>query len=294
MISSIFSFRSLGYLIFAVMVAALVLFARFPAEKIKYSCEKRIERLLPGSSCHIGEVAFTFPLSVIFKNIKVSREINGQKSIALVDSLILSPKPLQFWKAYSLTGALYSGQLEAELAVDREAETFQLTAIHLKGLQVGGFTESIGLTERKISGLVNFSGEYLAKSEQPGQGTGKGQVQVSGGSMQLLQPILALQAIEFNKVTMKVSQEKGLLRIDEGKLLGKELQTDFTGELQLASPLLNSRLLLTGQMTLDKEYLGSNPKEQKVVQRLLKRYKTTALPFKVGGTVKRPLFRFSK
>ena len=153
--------------------------------------------------------------------------------------------------------------------------------------------ECIGITDRKLSGLIEFSGDYQAPNDHPSDGVGKGLVQVVNGSIGLLQPILGLSTIEFERLTVNVTQQKALLNFTDGELLGSQITVDFTGELHMISPLLNSNILLSGDLQPDDAYLGSHPKEQQFVQRLLQRYKMTVLPFKVGGTVKRPLFRFS-
>jgi len=288
-----FSFRSLCYFAYAVLLTAVLLYVRFPAEKFKEFCEKRIENLLPGSACNIDHIVYRFPLSTVLETIVISRVVDGQGSDMVVDRLAIFPEPLQFWKAFELKGEIYSGLFEAGLDFDNGAKTFQLENIRMEGLEAGKFAESIGLTDRKISGILGFSGSYQAQNSHPSDGSGEGVVEVASGSMALLQPILALSTIEFEKITVDVLRENGILRFIDGELLGEEIIADFTGELQLTSPLLNSNLLLKGHLAPDDGFLKSHPEEQQAVQRLLQRYKMTVLPFKVGGTVKRPLFRFS-
>jgi type II secretion system protein N len=293
MVDSSFSFRSLSYLAYAVLLTLVLLYVRFPAEKFKAYCENRIERLLPGSACKIDRVSYLFPLSTVLENVIINRAIGGQESNMVVARLVVAPEPLQFWKAFKLEGEIYSGLFEAGLDFDTKARTFQLENIHLEGVAAGEFAESIGLAEMQLSGLIGFSGSYQAPNSQPGDGVGKGVVQVGAGSMFLLQPILALSTLEFEQVAVDLAYENGILSFLEGELFGKDIIADFSGELQMTSPFLNSSLLLSGHLEPNDVFLKNHPKEQQVVQRLMERYKMTVLPFKVGGTVKRPLFRFS-
>jgi type II secretion system protein N len=281
------------YFAYAVMLTALLLYVRFPAEKFKAYCEKRIEQLLPGSVCNIDNINYNFPLSADLENIKIIRTIDGQESEMTVDRLAINPEPLQFWRAYKLKGWMYSGLFEASLDFDEKAQSFQLADMHFEGLDAGKLAEGIGLTDRKISGLFGFTGDYKAPSSNPGDGVGKGVVEIVTGSMGLLQPILALSTIEFEKLSAKVTQQNGIISFVEGELLGKEIVADFSGEMRLAVPFLNSSILLSGHMEPDDDFLRSHPQEYQFVRRLLQRYKVTVLPFKVGGTVKSPLFRFS-
>lgn len=293
MIHTIFSFRSLVYLLYAVLLTAVLLYVRFPAEQFKQYCERRVENLLPDSTCAIEQIGYRFPFSAVYKNITLNRVINGQETAMFVDQLVISAKARQFWRAFSLSGTIYSGLFAADLDFDSRAHSFELANIHVEGLQVGDFAKSIGITEREISGIVEFSGDYKAPDSAPGNGTGKGLVQIAVGSLTLLQPILNLPALQFDKLAMRVVRENGVIRLDEGEFFGREILADFSGELRIASPFLNSNISLSGHMEPDEGFLRSNPQEQQAVRLLLQRFKMTVLPFKLGGTVQRPLFRFS-
>jgi len=293
MIRSIFSFRSLAYCSYALLLTAVLLYVRFPAEKFKKYCEKRVELVLPGSTCAIDSIAHHFPLSVDFENIKISKALDGQESEMVVDRLLISPVPLQFWRSFTVHGEIYSGLFDAALEIDRKTNSFQLDTLYAEGLDAGKIAAGIGVTEREVSGVVNFSGRYQGQSSNIGDGSGNGDVQIVSGSMSLMQPILALTTLEFEKLAVSVTYEKGSFGFLDGELLGKEMDVDFTGEMRMASPVVNSNIILSGHLQPDEDFLRNNPQEQQLVQRLLQRYKMTVLPFKVGGTVKRPLFRFS-
>lgn len=290
---SIFSFRTLVYLVYAMLLTVILLYVRFPAEKFKEYCVQRIDHLLPGSTCTIDRITYRFPLTAALETITLSRTIDGQESATVMDQLLISPEPMQFWRTFILKGRIYSGLFGAALDFDRRTHSFKLENIHIEGLQAGDFAQGIGITERKISGVVEFSGDYQAQKGAPGEGTGKGLIQVKDGSLDLLQPILALNSLQFDTLAVKLTHEKGTVRFAEGELVGQDISADFTGDLRLASPFLDSNILLSGHLQPDDNFLRGNPQQQLIVQRLLQRYRMTVLPFKVGGTVQRPLFRFS-
>ena len=282
------------YVMYAVLLTAVLLYVRFPAVKFKQYCVQRIENLSPDGTCTIGRIGYRFPLSVAFETITLDRVIDGQETGIVVDQLVISPEAPKFWRTFAITGKIYSGLFAGILDLDRRADSFQLTNIHAEGLQADVLARSLGITERKISGVVEISGDYKAPNSDPGDGTGKGIVQIVSGSFSLLQPILNLSTLAFDKLTMLVIHEHGVVQLNDGEFAGKEILADFTGDLQLASPFLNSNISLSGHMEPDEGFLRSNPQEQQVVQTLLQRYKMTVLPFKVGGTLQSPLFRFSK
>ncbi len=293
MIHSIFSFRSFLYIVYTALITTVLLYVSFPSEKFKIYFENRVERLFPGSACSISRVHYLFPLSAACETIKISRTIDGQDSDLVVERLVISPDLLQFWRVFKLRGMINSGLFETALEFDSKAETFHLTNIHLEGGNAGEFAESIGIKDRKLSGSIDFSGNYQAQNSNPSNGTGQGVVRIVTGSMSLLQPILALSTIEFEHVTVNVTQQDGIVSLVGGELVGKDIDADFTGEMQVASPLMDCNIQLSGHLQPTDSFLTTHPEQQQIIQRLLQRYKTTDLPFKVGGTVKRPLFRFS-
>jgi type II secretion system protein N len=293
MVHSVFSIRSLFYIVFAVLLTALLLYVRFPAEKFKTYCEKHIERLSPGSDCNISRFVYNFPFSAVLETVKITRTINDQETEMVVDRLAVTPELPQFWKAFRISGEMYSGLFEAKLDLDGKAETFQLTDIYFEGLEAGRLAESIGISDRKLSGSFEFAGSYQASTDAPGDGVGSGVAQVISGSMSLLQPILSLSTIEYDHLAVNLSQQNGIVTFADGELAGKEIVANFIGEMHLDSPLLMSNINISGYLEPDDAFLRNHPEEQQFVQRLLQKYEATVLPFKIGGTVQRPLFRFS-
>jgi type II secretion system protein N len=293
MVHSVFSIRSLFYIVFAVLLTALLLYVRFPAEKFKTYCEKHIERLSPGSDCNISRFVYNFPFSAVLETVKITRTINDQETEMIVDRLAVTPELPQFWKAFRISGEMYSGLFEAKLDLDGKAETFQLTDIYFEGLEAGRLAESIGISDRKLSGSFEFAGSYQASTDAPGDGVGSGVAQVISGSMSLLQPILSLSTIEYDHLAVNLSQQNGIVTFADGELAGKEIVANFIGEMHLDSPLIMSNISINGYLEPDDAFLRNHPVEQQFVQRLLQKYEATVLPFKIGGTVQRPLFRFS-
>jgi type II secretion system protein N len=290
---SIFSLRSFGYFIYSILLIVVLLYVRFPVEKFTVYCEKRVEGFFPDSQCNIGRIAYRFPLSASFDTIKISRVINGKETDLVVDRLVLSPESLKFWKNFKLEGEMYSGRFEAGLSLDTETQSFHLVDMHLEGVEAGALTRAFGLTEREITGSLEFSGNYQAPMKHPGDGTGKGVVQFSSGSMSFLLPLLSLSTLEFEKVAANYVLENGILSLAQGELQGTDMNADFAGEVRIASPWLDSNIQLIGHLQLSEAFLRSHPREQQIVQRLLQRFKMKVLSFRLGGTVKRPLFRFS-
>ncbi len=294
MVRAIFSFRTFIYLLYAVVLTAVLLYIRFPTEKFKLYCEKRIEHLLPPDSvCRIDRINYHFPMAVIVTNLQITEVVEGTHSHLLVSRLVVSPDLSNFLRAFALSGELYKGSFALKLTLDVPAKSFQLSDVHLKGFDMEKWADDFSLLDRKVSGIVGFTGNYQGKYPSPLDGVGKGKLVITDGNMELLQPVLSLSTFEFERIVVEMAHEKGVLGLTGGEVLGKEITADFNGEMKTTLPLVNSTILLSGHLTPKEGFLAAHPAEQYVVEQLLRRYKTPVLPFKVGGSVKRPTFRFS-
>jgi type II secretion system protein N len=294
MVRAIFSFRTLFYLVYAVVLTTVLLYIRFPTEKVKLYCEKRIEHFLPPESvCRIGRIDYQFPLSVKVTNVQLTEIVDGIHSQLLVSRLAVSPDFANMPRTFVLNGEIYQGNFGLNLTVDVRGKSFQLSDIHLNGFNLGKWANDFSLLDRKISGIVGFTGTYQGKYTSPLEGEGKGKLVITDGSVELIQPVLSLSSLEFDRIAVDMTHKMGVLGFVGGEVLGKEISADFTGEMKATVPLINSNILFSGHLTPKEGFLAAHPAEKHVVEQLLRRYKTPVLPFKVGGSIIRPTFRFS-
>jgi type II secretion system protein N len=293
MVREVFSFRTFFYLGYAVILTAVLLYIRFPTEKFKQFCENRVELILPDSTCTIDRVAYLFPFSLIVANFQLAQEVDGKRSGFHVARFMVTPYFTGLFRKFAISGEMYKGSFVLKLDIDSAGKIFRLNDVLIKEINIDEWATDFNLLDRKLSGIVGFSGNYQAKSDNPLDGTGEGELVAIEGNTELLQPVLSLSTFEFERIAVKMAYEKQILRFIGGEVSGKEISADFTGEIRTTLPLFNSDILLSGHLTPKEGFLAAHPEEQRAVEQLLRRYKMPVLPFKLGGTVKRPTFRFS-
>ncbi len=285
--------RTLFYLIYAVVLTAALLYLRFPTEKFRMYSENKVESVLAGSECNIERIAYRPPFSVVVTNLQIDRETQGNRTALRIDRLAVTPDLQSLFKSFQVSGNLYEGQFSMKMAVNDREENFALNEVSLTGMNMEKWASDSNLLDRKVSGKASVTGSYQASFGAPLEGTGKGELNAEDGSIELLQPILSLKNLPFDKLRIDLAHDKEMLKFVKGEISGKELGAEFTGEMRLATPLPNSIVIMSGQLTPKESFLAAHPGEKRLVEQLLRRYKTPALPFKVGGTVRRPTFRFS-
>ncbi len=290
----IISWRAVLFVTYAVLLTGFLLYLRFPAQKFKQFCENRLERIFTEGVCTIDHINYQLPLTFTFYGVHVKRPVAAGRAELVIDSLSLRPDPVKLNNRITVHAALYGGVLSAQLEGDFSAKKMILHDIELSGLDVAALQKSLAIFPRKVAGIVGFTGSYQAAFTQPAGGKGQGRLVVDSGSMALLQPVLSLRQIDFHQAVCNLQYDNGKIEASEGTLKGKDMTADFTGEIQPALSLFNSELQLTGRLVPLAAFFETHPQEEKMVQGVMQRFNMTALPFKVGGTLNSPTFRFSR
>lgn len=292
-IRPIFSWRTVVYLIYALILTGTLLYVRFPAQTFKQFCENRLELIFPESVCTIERISYRFPLTISFEAVNFSSTGSSGRPGFFVDSLSVAPDLAKLGGNITLAATVYGGVFSARLEVDFTAKKIELHDVQITGLDAAALQKGLAVLDRKVSGTLGFTGSYQGTFDNPAGGSGQGRIVADAGSVALLQPVLSLQQIDFYQAVGNLRYENRKLSVSEGKLKGKDLTADFAGNLQVASTFLASEVQIGGRLVPQAAFLQTHPQEQKMVQGVMKRYNMTALPFKVGGTLSSPTFRFS-
>jgi len=288
------SFRFFLYLLYGVVLTAVLLYVRFPGEKMRVYCEHRIDDVMGNGRTSIGKISYYFPATVEFNRVKISGQpVKGKNNEIVVDRLRLSPISDGSLKSWEVDGELYSGIFKATLKIQMEEKFFQLKDISLEKVDIAAVTASIPAIQREITGNVTVSGEYKAKFDQPLAGGGSGNFHLGEGAVQLVRPILTLDVIDFEEINIPWKYADSTFQITEGKLLGMQLDADFSGTLKPPFLPPAGDLNISGLLIPGEQFLKDKPQIGRLVQRLMKQYKTSAVPFRMGGTLNKPSFRLS-
>lgn len=284
--------RLFFYLTYGVILTFVLLYIRFPTEKFKTFWEQKVEQTFSNSVCSIDKIHYAFPAFIVFDTLKISKTAGEQAAVIVIDQLRVRPG-IRFWNTFILRGELYTGTVKAALNLDKKENGYKLTDIMLYELKLSEIIKHQGIVDRNITGSLSGSGKYQAQWNAPGTGLGKMRIAASSGSLELLHPVLSLSTIDFEQVNFDVSIGEQV-EIQQGKLKGKDLNGDFEGTVNVMNSFFDSRVSLSGLLEPRREFLQTHPVEAKMVKQYAKRFKRSALPFKMGGTLSNPTFRLSR
>lgn len=286
------SSRFLIYMCYGLVLTIVLLYIRFPSEEFRAYCEKQAETTLDISDCTIEKIGYSFPISIAFTNVNLEKTVDEKNAKILIDRLAIRPA-LKFWKTYRISGNVYTGSFRATLKIGWNEKVYTFTDITLTDLSLSKILSDQAIDNRKIEGRLDGSGSYQANWSSSEEKAAKARFAITKGSFELLQPVLSLSLLEYDKINFDVHLAEQL-EIKEGKLRGKDINATFDGSVNVMNTLQDSRIRLSGLLEPKREFLQANPREAKMVRQYAKRFRKNALPFKMGGTMANPTFRFSR
>ncbi len=210
----------------------------------------------------------------------------------MLRDLRLTPVLSGLGKEYAISGELYGGSFQSMLSIAPFAGHLALRDLRLDNVQLEKFTYLHAVTRRTITGVLSGRGRFDGSWQRQRKIRAQGALSLRNGSVNLLQPILSLTEIDFERLAMDFALTGGELKVTGGKLGGTELEAEFSGALHPESRLESWGIGLTGNLAVHRVYLRKYPRMVQVVRGLQQMYGGNALPFAIKGTVGDPRFAF--
>lgn len=286
------SSRFLLYMGYGLLLTFALLYIRFPTAEFKAYCEQQIENTFKVNKCDIEKVSYAFPISIVFAQINLMNATDNIKTKLVIEQLSIRPT-IHFWRSFKIFGKAYSGSLKSVFKLNWTENSYKFTDTTATNLNVGELLKDQAITNRKIVGTLDGSGTYQGSWSNPEEKTVKAQFALTSGSFELLQPVLSLSLVEFDKINFDITLTEQFA-VQQGKLKGKNINASFEGIVNPMKTFQESRLQITGLLEPKREFLQTHPVEAKMVKQYAKRFRKNALPFKIGGTTVNPTFRFSR
>jgi type II secretion system protein N len=284
--------RFLFYFCYAVVFTAVLLYARFPTAKFKEYCVRQCEELFAGTDCKIARLAYAFPFGLSLQDVAFSLPDTKSAPLVLLHSVTVSPDFMRLGNEFDLNGKGYSGEFSSTLQLAKNSKGFSLKNLKIENLNLAEMKPLQDALGREVSGRLSFAGSYSAVVNQYLAGKGQGKVSIDGGKLSLVQPVLALEAIDLQHIDMEIQYGNQTLQIAKGKMKGKELTADFASTVQVVSPWFASALAMTGDIAPQAGFMKDSVPARAEVRALQKQFKKPTIPFRMGGSVQKPSFQF--
>jgi len=280
-----------GYGLFGLLAVTCALYLRFPSADVGDYIDRSIKGVNPDLSFSAALIKPWPPLRLKFTDTEV---VSDRANIPLVvaEDLVAGPKIislLQGEQVYALHGAAYSGELSGWLQRRTDGVGFGESALSFSGIDLAEYNYLPELLGRQLGGILNGSIAFTNSSGRLLDSAGETNLRIDDGRVELLQPLLGLEAVIFDELAIDAALEKRILSASL-EINGPELQGSMSGTVRVMAEIGQSRLRFKGVIEPLSQLYEQHPQAAAALNLLKKKMKDGKYSFVVSGTVQKPEF----
>lgn len=287
----------LGYLLFAMILIAVLLYYRFPSDALEDYLQTMADRANPPLALSVGHIEPGFPIGLKFVQTEVALKDMPDRVILRADSLSLKPKLWSLLRGkskYSFHCLTYNGYLIGSLYFKKDrTRGFIDTEIELGNIRIGDYyylSDVIGhRVEGNLGGTISYRGPYSFLID----GSGEANLRLSDGRVELLQPLLTLESIDFKEMKIEMALKNQEINITRLELKGQQLQGVLSGTITLKDEFARSSLDLRGTIEPFAEFFKNTAGILDTVKFFKQRLSRGTLSFVIVGTLRDPIIKFT-
>jgi len=217
--------------------------------------------------------------------------------ILRADSLLLKP---QLWSLlrgeskYRFDCLAYKGKVSGSVYFKKDrTRRFIDTEIELSNILIGDYaylSHLIGRhAEGTLGGTVSYRGQYNLLMD----GSGEANLRLSHGKVELLQPFLTFESIDFSELEIEMVLKKQEINLIRLEVKGKQLHGTLSGTITLKKEFAKSRLDLKGTIEPFAALFKGTAGIGDTVALFTKRLKKGTFSFVIHGTLGEPRIKFT-
>lgn len=287
----------IGYLLFALILTVALLYYRFPSDVLRDYLQATADRATPPLVLSVDRIVPRFPIGLKFADTEVALKNMPDKVILRADSLLLKP---QLWSLlrgkseYCFHCMAYKGDLIGCVYFKKDhGRRFIDTEIELRNIRVGDHAYLSHLISRHLEGTLGGTISYKGQYNLLMDGSGEANLMLSQGRVELLQPLLTLESIEFNEMEIEMVLKEQKITVARLELKGQELQGTLSGTITLKEEFAKSNLDIRGTIEPFAAFFKSTPGTHDTVKLFKQRLKRGTLSFVIQGTLGEPRIEFT-
>ena len=286
----------IGYLLYCVLLTAALLYYRFPSESIADYLESVVAKANPRIILSLESLRPGFPLSVDLIDAKISLKKAPRKPLLRVKNVSLRPEAWAFLHGtpvYHFDVYAYAGNIKGDVRFEnQELMAPFTTTMKLKDLHIGRHPYLSPLIGRDVSGILGGDIVYTGQYTNLIEGVGEAILSISEGRVKLLQPILGLESLQFDRLSMKITLKNKKVALSDVGLEGRAVKGQLSGIIILNNDIPASRLDLRGTLEPLGGLFGNLKGDSNSLKFLRKSLKSLKRSFVIRGTFRDPEFKF--
>jgi len=288
----------LGYLLYALVVLLCLLWLMFPARAVQDWLAAQFHRQYPGYALDIGSLELVLPGGLVFGNVVLRSAASkkaavSRKGLVRIRRAAFFPVPKSLFAESKIVRyrlELLVGSVSGQGVVQADWHHF-LVKGHFKDLQL----KKLSVLQKELGRVFagRLFGTFLLKGSrnEMAKASVEGTLQLRDGRLSFKKPVLGLAELPFSEIKTELDRRDGHWFFKGGTIQSPLLAGRFSGSLQLAEHLLDSRFQGKGTLSPRPEmFVGA--RKMKMAELVRAQLKDGVLPFTVAGTLATPSVRF--
>ncbi len=285
-----------GYTLYGILLTIGLLYYLFPSDAIRDYLQARVDRANPQLRLSVGHVSPSFTLGLKLLETQLFYKANPDRFSFKADRLVIRPTIWSFLQGnpgFCFDGLMYGGALKGCVRITKENVKAPFAgSVELKDISVGDYDDLQVLIGRhvkgRLGGTITYSGSYNSMVG----GSGEADLKLSEGLIELLQPILMLESIDFSELLIKLVLKNQKIKLTHVELKGPNMRGTLSGVVSLKKEFLKSSLNLRGTIEPFADFFKSLPGTRDTVKFFKQRLKRGKLSFIIHGTLTEPRMKF--
>jgi type II secretion system protein N len=284
----------LAYTLYGILLTLGLLYILFPSQDVKYYLEARAEDSGIPVRVSIGDVSPSLVFGLNLRTTELSHRAAPEDIILRADRLFVRPglwSYLQGKMKVCFEGHLDDGSLKGCVHFnENDSETPFSTSMTFHDIPLGESEYLADLIGRRLRGSLGGSFTYDGQIESLMEGEGEADFRLSSGRIELQEPVLNLDAVDFDDVSVKLTLTKRRIELTRVELKGPDIYGTLTGTISIRREFMNSGLNLTGTMDPSQSFFEGSEGASVRVNLRGQSLGGGPVPFRVRGTLKNPRF----
>jgi len=286
-----------GYVLFALILTVALLYFRFPSDALRDYLQATAGRANPRVVLSVDRVELRFPIGLKFVEAEVGLKDMSDRVILRADRFLLKPELWSLLRGeskYCFDCLAYKGNVSGCVYFQKDStRRFIDTEIELKNIRIGDYAYLSHLVGRHAEGTLGGTVSYRGPYNLLMDGSGEANLRLSHGRVELLEPFLTLESIDFNEMKIEMALKKQKINVTRLELKGQHLHGTLSGTITLKEEFAKSRLDLRGTIEPFAALFKSTAGTLDTVRFFKKRLEGGTLSFVIHGTLGEPKIEFT-
>jgi type II secretion system protein N len=287
----------LGYLLSALILTVVLLYYRFPSDAVRDYLQAMAERANPRVVLSLDRVKLRLPIGLKFVETEVALKDMPDSIILKADSLLLKRELwslLQGESKYCFDCLAYKGNVSGCVHFNKDGTGgFIDTEIELRNISIGDYAYLSHLIGRHVEGTLGGTVSYGGPYNLLMDGSGEANLRLSDGKVELVQPFLTLESIDFSEMEIEMALKKKKINVTRLELKGQQLHGTLSGTITLKKEFAKSGLDLKGTIEPFAALFKSTAGILDTVRFFKQRLEGGTLSFVILGTLGEPKIEFT-